>query len=112
VLPVLFMRLSLSEPQVILGSQHALPANVIVAGECGRSGGRNQTPAARMTSPGIQADSSDTSNTASGAISLTRPVRPSGVFSARTAPAPPAEVPADTLLRLRRDSRTPEHPSL
>src|SRR5713101_5189286 len=54
-------------------------------------------PAARMTSPGIQADSSDARNTASGAISLTRPSRPSGVFAARTAPAPPAKVPAVTL---------------
>ena len=39
-----------------------------------------------MTSPVIQADSSDARNTASGAISLTRPSRPSGVFPARTAP--------------------------
>src|ERR1700752_213462 len=45
-------------------------------------------PAARMTSPVIQADSSDARNTASGAISLTRPSRPSGVLSARTAAAP------------------------
>ena len=54
-------------------------------------------PAARMTSPVIQADSSDARNTASGAISVTRPSRPSGVFSARTAPAPPSKVPAATL---------------
>src|SRR6266478_4459985 len=54
-------------------------------------------PAARMTSPVIQADSSDARNTASGAISVTRPSRPSGVFPARTAPAPPSKVPAATL---------------
>src|SRR5207245_10087762 len=53
-------------------------------------------PAARMTSPVIQADSSDARNTASGAISVTRPSRPSGVFPARTAPAPPSKVPAAT----------------
>jgi hypothetical protein len=54
-------------------------------------------PAARMTSPVIQADSSDARNTASGAISVTRPSRPSGVLPARTAPAPPSKVPAATL---------------
>ncbi len=51
-------------------------------------------PTARMTSPVIQADSSDARNTASGAISVTRPSRPSGVFPARTAPAPSSKVPA------------------
>src|SRR2546427_9663126 len=50
-----------------------------------------------MTSPVIQADSSDARNTASGAISATRPSRPSGVFPARAAPAPPSKVPAATL---------------
>src|SRR5437016_8737603 len=54
-------------------------------------------PAARMISPVIQADSSDARNTATGAISVTRPSRPSGVFSARTAPAPPSKVPAAIL---------------
>src|SRR6266436_1909481 len=54
-------------------------------------------PASRITSPVIQADSSDARNTASGAISATRPSRPSGVFPARTAPAPPSKVPAATL---------------
>jgi hypothetical protein len=54
-------------------------------------------PAARMTSPVIQADSSDARNTASGAISVTRPSRPNGVFSAKAAPAPPSKVPAATL---------------
>src|SRR5580700_9801827 len=54
-------------------------------------------PAARITSPVIQADSSDARNTASGAISVTRPSRPSGVFPARTAPAPPSKVPAAAL---------------
>src|SRR2546426_2922878 len=46
-----------------------------------------------MTSPVIQADSSDARNTASGAISVTRPSRPSDVFPARTAPAPPLKGP-------------------
>src|ERR1700680_567500 len=50
-----------------------------------------------MTSPVIQADSSDAKNTSSGAISVTRPSRPSGVFPASTAPAPPSKVPAATL---------------
>src|SRR5882672_6780215 len=54
-------------------------------------------PAARITSPVIQPDSSDARNTASGAMSVTRPSRPSGVFPARTAPAPPSKVPAATL---------------
>src|ERR1700733_50568 len=51
-------------------------------------------PAARMTSPVIQPDSSDARNTASGAISSTRPSRPSGVLLASAAPAPPSKVPA------------------
>ena len=44
-------------------------------------------PAARMTSPVIQADLSDARNTASGAISGTRPSWPRGVFPARTSEA-------------------------
>src|SRR5216684_1476391 len=58
-------------------------------------------PAARMTSPVIQADSSDARNTASGAISVTRPSRSSGVFPARTAPAPPSKVLAATYIAFR-----------
>ena len=46
-------------------------------------------PEARMTSPVIQADSSDARNTASGAISLMRPSRPRGVLPASTAPGTP-----------------------
>jgi hypothetical protein len=42
--------------------------------------GSHETAAARMTSPEIQADSSDAKNTAGGGISVTRPSRPSGVF--------------------------------
>src|SRR4029077_10408482 len=47
-----------------------------------------------MTSPVIQPESSDARNTASGAISVTRPRRPSGVLFASTAPAPLSKVPA------------------
>jgi AraC-like DNA-binding protein len=54
-------------------------------------------PAARMTSPVIQADSSEARDTASGAISVTRPSRPSGGVPARTAPAPLSKVPAAKL---------------
>ncbi len=45
-------------------------------------------PAARMTSPVIQADSSDARNTASGAISVTRPSLPSGVFLSQNGAGP------------------------
>src|SRR3984893_13058084 len=51
-------------------------------------------PAARIVSPVIQADSSDARNTASGAMSVTRPSRPSGVFAASVAPAAPSTIPA------------------
>src|SRR5712675_1933795 len=71
-------------PNALLQAQHTQVATT-------------RPPAARMTSPVIQADSSDDRNTASGAISVTRPSRPSGVFPARTAPAPPSKVPAATL---------------
>jgi hypothetical protein len=67
--------------------------------EPARRGDEQRPPRAfaRMTSPVIQADSSEARNTASGAISVTRPSRPRGVFSARTVPAPPSKVPADAL---------------
>src|ERR1700730_8905458 len=51
-------------------------------------------PAARMISPVIQAAPSDARTTATGAMSVTRPSRPSGVFSASAAPAAPSKIPA------------------
>src|SRR5882762_7263635 len=85
--------------RILLFVLHSLRSSecVIARSAHGTHVATTRPPAARMTSPVIQADSSDARNTASGAISATRPSRPSGVFSARTAPAPPSKVPAATL---------------
>src|SRR6267142_503097 len=85
--------------RILLFVLHSLRSSecVIARSAHGTHVATTRPPAARMTSPVIQADSSDARNTASGAISATRPSRPSGVFSARTVPAPPSKVPAATL---------------
>ena len=58
----------------VLNANGASPLNSLKVSNCTQVA-TTRPPAARMTSPVVQADSSDARNTANGAISLTRPSR-------------------------------------